>query len=498
METRAKLLTMVVFVVLLLSAPLAQADADAQAVNDFEGALWTGFDPDGAGIGLVAWGDSPENATLSIRQLIPHSTLAVPGKEAAANDVLAIAYNINSWGGFSDAFTDGVNWTTQDWSAFKSIRFWLYGNATGSTIQMDILENRNPEVKGDSAERWFYRFDDDYQGWKQFTIPFAAFQRRSDFQPSGAPNDGLGLTEVSGYAFIFPAGVGAQVAYLDDVSVVNGVDTMTGVTPTAESTVEVDTSITWDSREWVQAWSDEFDGAAGMQVNGANWTAEIGGNGWGNNELEYYTDRPENAALDGNGNLAIVAREENPADYQCHYGTCRYTSARLITKGQQAFTYGRVEARIKIPRGQGVWPAFWMLGTDIDQVGWPNSGEIDIMENIGKEPQIVHGTIHGPGYSAGNGITAAFTGAEDFADDFHVYAIDWDPQTIRWYVDGNLYSTVSVNDLHGRKWVYDHDFFILLNVAVGGQWPGMPDSSSQFPQTMLVDYVRVYKLASDS
>ncbi len=149
----------------------------------------------------------------------------------------------------------------------------------------------------------------------------------------------------------------------------------------------MDNSVTWDSREWNLVWSDEFDGDAGTPINTANWTAEIGGNGWGNNEREYYTDRPENASLDGNGNLAIVARQENPGDYHCHYGTCEYTSARLISKDKVEFTYGRVEARIQIPRGQGIWPAFWMLGNDISSAGWPQSGEIDIMENIGKEPQ---------------------------------------------------------------------------------------------------------------
>ena len=267
--------------------------------------------------------------------------------------------------------------------------------------------------------------------------------------------------------------------------------------PTEEANTTMNT-ITSDGRQWTLAWEDEFNGAAGTPVDSANWTHEIGGDGWGNSEAEYYTDRAENASLDGNGNLAIVARQENPDNARCFYGKCIYTSARLITKGHQAFTYGHVEARIKIPRGQGLWPAFWMLGTDIDQVGWPNSGEIDIMENIGKEPQIIHGTIHGPGYSGAQGITAAYTGTTDFADDFHVYAIDWDPTAIRWYVDGKLYSTVNVSDLHGQKWVFDHNFFIILNVAVGGNWPGGTDKTSQFPQTMLVDYVRVYQLASGS
>jgi beta-glucanase (GH16 family) len=170
----------------------------------------------------------------------------------------------------------------------------------------------------------------------------------------------------------------------------------------------------------------------------------------------------------------------------------------LISRDKVEFTYGRVEARIQIPRGQGIWPAFWMLGNDISSAGWPQSGEIDIMENIGKEPKNIYGTIHGPGYSGASGVGGFYTGATDFADDFHVYAVDWDPDVIRWYVDGNLYNTLSRDDVHGNEWVFDHDFFIILNVAVGGYWPGYPDDTTVFPQTMLVDYVRVYQLADAS
>jgi beta-glucanase (GH16 family) len=245
--------------------------------------------------------------------------------------------------------------------------------------------------------------------------------------------------------------------------------------------------------EWELVWSDEFEGAAGTPINTDHWTAEIGGWGWGNNELEYYTDRTENVSLDGNGNLAIVAREENPADYNCHYGRCRYTSARIITKNKVEFTYGRIEARIQVPRGQGIWPAFWMLGGDIDQVGWPACGEIDILENVGFEPRTIHGTLHGPGYSGENSIGGSYSIDSDFADDFHIFAVEWEADEIRWYVDGVLYNTLTPEDLRGRQWVYDHDFFIILNVAVGGNWPGNPDETTQFPQTMLVDYVRVYR-----
>lgn len=264
---------------------------------------------------------------------------------------------------------------------------------------------------------------------------------------------------------------------------------------TNASEVSLDPSINWDSREWELRWSDEFDGPSGTPVDSSKWVADIGGQGWGNNELEYYTDRVENAALDGDGNLAIVARKDESGDLRCHYGECDYTSARLVTRGKFEFTYGRVEARIRIPRGQGIWPAFWMLGTNLTSVGWPASGEIDILENIGKEPRTVHGTIHGPGYSGTHGIGSGISIEDDFADDFHVYAIDWDSDAIRWYMDGEMYFAITPGDLGGREWVFDHDFYLLLNVAVGGNWPGFPDSTTEFPQTMLVDYVRVYTLA---
>ena len=179
----------------------------------------------------------------------------------------------------------------------------------------------------------------------------------------------------------------------------------------------------------------------------------------------------------------------------CWYGSCRYTSARLKTKGLFEQALGKFEARIRIPRGQGIWPAFWMLGNDIDAVGWPKSGEIDIMENIGKEPNAVHGTLHGPGYSGGSAIGGAYTLAtETFADDYHVFAVEWSPDEIRWLVDAKEYRRTSTANLPtGAAWVFNHPFFMLLNVAVGGNWPGDPDATSTFPQQMLVDYVRVYQ-----
>ncbi len=239
---------------------------------------------------------------------------------------------------------------------------------------------------------------------------------------------------------------------------------------------------------WKLVWSDEFDGAKGTAVDSSKWNLVNKGDGFGNNELEFYTNRTDNAAMDGNGFLVITAKKES-------YMGRDYTSARLESAGKFDHLYGRFESRIKIPKGQGLWPAFWMLGNDIGSVGWPTCGEIDIMENIGKEPSIVHGSMHGPGYSGGNPLGAAYTlpNGGKFADDFHVFAIEWEMNVVRFYVDDHLYETRTPADVPaGKKWVYDHPFSLLLNVAVGGQWPGSPDGTTQFPQTMTVDYVRVY------
>jgi beta-glucanase (GH16 family) len=243
---------------------------------------------------------------------------------------------------------------------------------------------------------------------------------------------------------------------------------------------------------WTLVWSEEFNQPDGSPPDPAKWTALSGGGGWGNQEIEYYTSRPENVHVE-HGNLVIIARMEA---YTGPDGVQRpYTSARLETKGKFEQLYGRIEARIKIPGGQGMWPAFWMLGNDIDRNPWPACGEIDIMENIGKEPSTVHGTLHGVGYGP-SGVTAAFTLAngKKFADDFHVFAVEWEPRQIRFYVDDVLYATdIPENAPAGATWPFEHPEFILLNLAVGGEWPGYPDDETHLPQQMLVDYVRVYE-----
>ncbi len=238
---------------------------------------------------------------------------------------------------------------------------------------------------------------------------------------------------------------------------------------------------------WRLVWHDEFDTAIGP-----DWVFDIGtgSNGWGNNELQFYTSRPENVRIE-NGVLVLETRKEQ-------YSSREYTSARLKTEGRRTFKYGRIEARIQVPRGQGLWPAFWALGEDQKAVGWPRCGEIDIMENIGKEPTRVHATVHGPGYSGGKGVGGFLelpSGA--FADGFHVFAVDWDATGLRFSADDTVYKQITPADVPGA-WVFDHPFFLLLNLAVGGNWPGSPSSETQFPARMRVDYVRAYERAADA
>jgi beta-glucanase (GH16 family) len=261
--------------------------------------------------------------------------------------------------------------------------------------------------------------------------------------------------------------------------------------PTSHAQPRVKASPPWTSRRnWVLTWSDEFNGPNGSSPDPKKWIFETGGNGWGNRELEYYTARRQNVRQE-NGDLIIEAINEPFAGPD---GVHRnYTSARIATAGLFAQRYGRFEARIKLPAGRGIWPAFWLLGDDIKTVDWPACGEIDIMENIGSQPAKNHGSMHGPGYSDDHSLTGMYKlSSGRFSDGFHVFSIEWEPSVVRFYVDGHLYETRTPRDIPGKRWVFDHPFFIILNVAVGGSWPGSPDNSTVFPQRMLVDYVRVY------
>ena len=240
---------------------------------------------------------------------------------------------------------------------------------------------------------------------------------------------------------------------------------------------------------WTLVWSDEFDASS---IDRSKWVFDTGAGVWGNEELEYYTDRPRNLFL-RNGNLVIRALVEKHA---AGGRTWNFTSARIKTFERFSQKYGRFEARIRVPLGQGMWSAFWMLGDDIAEVGWPACGEIDVMENIGREPSTVHGSIHGPGYTGKIGIEARYTLPDNrrFADDFHVFAVEWGPNAVNFYVDDHGYARRTPADLRpGWKWVFDKPFFLILNLAVGGDWPGNPDATTVFPGEMLVDYVRVYR-----
>lgn len=235
---------------------------------------------------------------------------------------------------------------------------------------------------------------------------------------------------------------------------------------------------------WKLVWQDEFNTPGAPDPT--KWSYDIGtgpdNNGWGNSELETYTSNTENISV-ADGSLMITALKSGTS----------YTSARIKTKGLFEQSYGRFEARIKLPWGPGLWPAFWMLGNDDSSNGWPQCGEIDVMEEKGQEPSIIHGTVHGPGYSGGNAITSSF-GLENgrFDTDYHIFAVEWTENCIDFYVDDTLYKRITPGDVTG-EWVYNHPFYLLLNLAVGGSYVGYPNAYTPFPQTMYVDYVRVYK-----
>ena len=686
-------LALLVAIALTGLVALASAqDEPALRLADLSDGVPTGTDAFGNGIGFVTWQDGGGALALSAVTVEPGDALALPDQDATEH-VLQVDHRIASWGGFTQAFADAAmtSWTGRDLSPFLGLRFWFKGAGSGGTIQVDLFDNRNPNATGDSAERWFHRFRDDTSEWRLVEIPFASFARRMDFQPSGAPNDGLGLDESSGWAIGFPPGEGTSyVARVEaygssgvvaaDVVSIEFADALVRIdegergtlrivlseaseeavsvrvfvrgddaTPfrdfvpvnelvvfppgeteafvsvqalrnsrhtgdqraqalldgprgaalgfqrrsvvllvdadpfdpdlvedfgdgpgafeagpgtriqTPELLADGDSarpgqdrfervlSLDWEdvglvqtrfgqgvdvshadglefwyhgdgsgrtvhvrlldgsdpTRPWELSWSDEFEGPAGTRPDPSVWKPEIGDGtangipGWGNAERQTYTADPANLALDGDGHLVIRVLETHGDAPPCYYGEpCEYTSARIITQGALEVHYGRIEARIKIPYGQGLWPAFWTLGNDIGDVGWPESGEIDIMENIGREPSTVHGTVHGPGYSGGSGVGRGFSlpDGERFADDFHVFTLDWWPDALTWSVDGVPFSTVTPADVpSGARWVFDHPHFLILNVAVGGHWPGYPDDTTTFPQEMVIDYVRVFE-----
>ena len=665
--------------------------ASLPVVDDFETGLAAGRDANNNPIGFYTFKDGNAGTTVAI-STSSSPPAPVPGA-GVPNNVLRLDVNVVAFAGFVHAFENAAvnTWVSQDWSAYEGISFWLYGRNSGTTLFVDVLDNRNPGSTRDDAERWSVDLPDNFSGWQQIRIPFASMHRKEI--GNGAPNDGFGLTEVHGWALGAVTTASPQSYYVDQValygtapvrpltvgftaisySVPEGAaatvtarlskpssDPVTvryattfgsavpnrDYTPVAGSltfppnlTQQSFTVQTIDDRkhqgvrgvlvelsnptggavlgvpaiarlailddepydpsllddfetypylwradrratlsnpeiaagdplalpgqgayehvlqvspkndegryafsrtfpigqDWSDAeglsfwfygrnsdrdievklanrtagedppklklvWSDEFSGKAGASLDSRIWGQEIGDGtvngipGWGNNELEFYTGGRNNVSTDGQGHLQITI-DKADGSLMCSYGPCLYTSARLLTKNRFEVAFGRIQARIKVPEGSGLWPAFWMLGTDIDQVGWPQAGEIDIMENVGRLPDRVFGTLHGPGYAGGQSYGKTHDLAEPVGDDYHVFAVEWQPNLVVWSVDGVPYFTATPADafLQGKQWVFNHPFFILMNVAVGGNFGGPVGPDATFPQTMSVDYVRLYQ-----
>jgi beta-glucanase (GH16 family) len=664
--------------------------AELPVIDDFENGLPAGTDPNGVAVGFVTFNDPNSTVAISTTDAPP---APVPGA-SDPNHVLKMDVSVVSYAGFVHNFENSAvdAWVPQDWSAYEGISFWLYGNNSGTTVFVDVLDNRNPGSTRDDAERWSIDFLDNFNGWQEIKIPFESMRRKEI--GNGAPNDGFGLTEVHGWALGTVTTPAPQSYYVDNAMVygvapirpltvgftaidykftegatatitarlskpssdpvtvdyatsfglaipdrdfipVSGTLTFPpnstlqsftvqtidnqkyegergvlvelsnptggaamGLPPIArldildnesydptllddfetypylwsvdkKATLSIpeiaagdslalpgqgayehvlqaaqkngrgtyqfsrtfpvgqdwseadgvnfwyygrssnkDIGISLDSNqaaigepsEWKLVWRDEFNTKAGTAPNPSVWGREVGDGtvngipGWGNSELEYYTDGTDNVSTDGRGSLQITAKEAD-GTLICYYGPCEYTSARLLTKERFEVAYGRVEARIKVPVGAGLWPAFWMLGTDIDQVNWPQTGEIDIMEYVGRVPNQVFGTLHGPGYSGGQSYGNIYDLGKPVADDYHVFAVEWQPDKIVWYIDGIQYFAATPNDpfMQGKQWVFNHPFFILMNVAVGGNFGGSVGADTTFPQSMSVDYVRLYQ-----
>ena len=664
-------------------------DGRTMIVDDHEAPLVQG---DAGGIPVGWFGAQDPNSSVAFERT-DAAPAPVPGAPAG-NDVLSADFDVTSFGVVVRNFTNEAAdaWTTQDWSTYEGIGFWMYGNGSGTDLFLDLLDNRNPGSTTDDAERFVVSFSDDWRGWKFLTFDFDQFSRKNI--GNGAPSDGLTLTDMHGYAFgslrtetpqtflyddvllygeaapvplsvgfdragyeiaeggtatgvirlnrlaatdvtvaweslateartatedlsatpgrdfepasgtvTIPAGereatiplptlqdgkhevdetfvvrlsdpVGAEYGFIRTATVsiqdddaaeptlvddfesppwlfdTSGTSSLTTREITAGSAdaypgqdaVEGVADFTtrgggtlsrefaggedWSDAEglsfwvngsgkrskitvgilddpaadagpeaWEMAWSDEFDGPAGAPANPENWTYETGGWGWGNDELQYYTDSTDNAALDGAGNLVVTAREIDPAttDLECWYGPCTHTSARLITEQKQEFEYGRIESRVQVPEGSGIWPAVWSLGNDFREVGWPQTGEIDVMEFVGRLPDEIFGTIHGPGYSGGQSFGGIYDFGTPVADDWHVFSVEWTPERIDWFVDGIQYHSATPADVAPNPWVYDHPFSLITNVAVGGNFGGAVGDDLVFPQSLTVDYVRVYQ-----
>jgi len=240
------------------------------------------------------------------------------------------------------------------------------------------------------------------------------------------------------------------------------------------------------------SWSDEFSGRAGQRPDPDKWKFDLGASGWGNRELQRYTSSRSNSRIDGRGHLRIIARHREGSGIR----RGSYTSARLTTAGRFGFKYGRVAIRAKLPKGRGLWPAFWMLGEEFPGVDWPFCGEIDVMENLGQKIRISSAFVHGPGSMADTGIGGFHRSRTSLAKGFHVFAADWSAELITFSVDGEVFRRVpKATYPSGQTWAFDRRMFLLLNLAVGGSWPGKPSAATRFPARFVIDWVRVWKAA---
>ena len=687
MILRLRTLTATAAVLTLAGVGLAQPvlAADLPLVDDFEAPLAQGA---AGSVPIGYYQAQSPNSTLSYQQAIPDPQ--VPD-HAAGNQVLSLTGDIDAWGVVVHAFEDSTvtNWVTQDWSTYAGMQFWFRGEGQGTSMFVDVIDNRPAGSTTDNAERWSIAFTDDTAGWRLVQLPFDAFARKEI--GNGAPNDGFQLNAVHGWAIGSLATGGAKTFALDDVSTYgvappraltvgfDGVDTsavegnaatvrvrlsttsesavtarVRSTTGTArpgvdytpidtivsipagsrEATVTVPTidngsfqgergvvlelsdvsgaelgrppltrvlvtddesrpavevadfegsSLAWspaagttaseivvaqdealaqagqsgpegvleltkgrgrsrtagvrfpsiqdwstnaglslsyygqntgrdvsvqlgqatadptagNSRRWRLVWADEFNAKRGSAPDSTKWTNEIGDGtiigkpGWGNDELQYYTAGSANAAHDGRGNLVVTTKENTDPDLMCYYGPCKYTSARLVGQYKAEFEYGRIEARLRVPTGDGIWPAFWALGSDISVNPWPASGEIDIMENVGRDPNVLFGTIHGPGYSGGQSYGGTHDFGTSMSDAFHTVGVTWSPEHIVWTIDGQEFHEAIPANVAPNDWVFEHPFFLLINTAVGGNFGG--PVSEAFPQTYALDYVRVYQ-----
>lgn len=614
---------------------------------------------------------------------------------AVENQALEIGLNASSWAVLIDAFAEDGAWTTQDWSAYGGLGFWMKGGNTGAPLFVDLLDNRSPDSVIDDAERFTVTFADDWNGWRFVQFSFEDFVRKN--VNNGAPDDGFTLSEMHGFAIgIEPAAGLAPTLQIDDVAVFGDgsarpvvasfpatsfavsesedaevtvalsrasekdvtvsyateaeadrlsavpdrdyvESTGTVTIPAGERTAtihiptlddvkyerdetfvvrmgevvgaeEAPTTITrvrivdnedaadfahliddfeqgteglmpsgdavlqtrgieagtaegyegqagyenvlditgsggyernfaepedWSEskgiglwyrgvgdgqpvtltvnegevqptgvEDWTLAWADEFDSEAGSPADSRYWTYETGGHGWGNDELQYYTDSTDNAAHDGDGNLVITMREvEDPesSGLDCWYGPCQFTSARLITENKVELKHGRIETRVKLPDGEaGIWPAFWALGSDFREVDWPQTGEIDVMEFVGKLPNEVFGTIHGPGYSGGASIGDIHDFGENLGGEWMTFSVEWEENVIRWYAqregeEAVQFFEVTPDGVAPNEWVFEHPFFFIANMAIGGNFGGPLSPDLTFPQEYALDYVRVYQ-----